>query len=114
MVAKKYECIQHCSVLLGAKVFQDEGQILVNAKDRGGLWKVNNNAQNIFSITEKTFRHATKDFVLKINEVKLTSEAVQDTKLQSYYDNLCQNAESVVDKEISVNLLEQILGLLSG
>ena len=80
----------------------------------GGLWKVNNNAQNILSITEKTFRHATKDFVFKINEVKLTSEAVQFTILQSYYDNLCQNAESLVDEEISVNLLEQILGLLSG
>ena len=40
--------------------------------------------------------------------MKLTSEAVQDTKLQSCYDNLCQNAESVVDEEISVNLLEQI------
>ena len=67
MVAKKYECIQHCSTLLGAKVFQDEEQILVNAKDGGGLWKVNNNAQNILSITEKMFRHATKDFVFKIN-----------------------------------------------
>ena len=34
MTAKKYEYMQHSSILLGAKVFQDEEQILVNAKDR--------------------------------------------------------------------------------
>ena len=39
MVAKKYEDIQYCRILLGAKVFQDEEQILVNAKDCG-LWKI--------------------------------------------------------------------------
>ena len=57
------------------------------------------------------FKRATKNFVFKINEAKLISEAIQDTKLRSYYDNLCQNAESVVDEETRVNLLEQILGL---
>ena len=39
MVAKKYEHIQYCSNVLGAKVFQDEEQILVNAKDCG-LWRI--------------------------------------------------------------------------
>ena len=34
MTAKKYEYMQHSSILLGAKVYQDEEQILVNAKDR--------------------------------------------------------------------------------
>ena len=82
----------YCSILLGAKVFQDEEQILVNAKDRGGLWKVSNDGLNILSITETMFRRATNNFVFKINEVNLISEAVQNTKLQSYYDNLCQNA----------------------
>ena len=48
--------MQYWSILLGAKVFLDEEQILVNAKDKGGLWKVNNDAQNILSITEKMFR----------------------------------------------------------
>ena len=52
MAANRYEYIQYCSILLGAKVLQDEQQILVNAKDRGGLWKVKNDAQNILSITE--------------------------------------------------------------
>ena len=103
--------MQYCSIFLGAKVFQDEEEILVYAKYRGGFLKVNNDAQNILSITEKMLICATKNFVFKINEVKLISEAVQDTKLRSYHDNFCQNAESVVDEETSVNLLGQILGL---
>ena len=45
--------MQYCSIFLGAKVFQDEEQILVYAKYRGGFLKVNNDAQNILSITEK-------------------------------------------------------------
>ena len=103
--------MQYCSILLGAKVFHAEEQILVNEKDREGLWKVNNDAQNILSITETMFRRATNNFVFKINEAHLISKAVQSTKLGSYYDNLCQNAEGLVDEETSVNLLEQIVGL---
>ena len=106
---RKYEYMQNYSILLGAKVFHDEEQILVNEKDRGGLWKVNNDVQNILSITETMFRRATNNFVFKINEVNLISEAVQSTKLRSYYDNLCQNAEGLVDEETIVNLLEQIV-----
>ena len=75
------------------------------------MWKVYNDAQNILSIEETMFRHATNNFVFKMNEVNLISETVQNTKLRSYYDNLCQNAESLVDEETSVNLLEQIVGL---
>ena len=103
--------MQYCSILLGAKVFQDEEQILLNSKDRGSLWKVNNDAQNILSIAKTMFRRATNNFVSKMNEVNLISDAVQNTKLRSYYDNLCQNAETLVDEETSVNLLEQIVGL---
>ena len=77
--------------------------------DCGGLW--NNDAQNMLNITAKMFILATKNFVFKINEMKLLFEAVQDTKLRSYYKILCQNAESLVDEETNVNLWEQILGL---
>ena len=74
------------------KFSQDEEQILVNAKDRGRLWKVNNDVQNTLSIK-------TKNFVFELNEVKLIFEAVQNIKLRSYYDNLCKNTERLVDKK---------------
>ena len=57
------------------------------------------------------FTHGTKNFAFKLNKVKLISEAVQNIKLRSYYDNLCQKAGSLVDEKKSVNLLEQIAGL---
>lgn len=63
------------------KFYQDEEQILVNGKDRGGQWEVNNDAQNILSITEKMFRHGTKNFVFRLNEVTLIFEAVRNIKL---------------------------------
>ena len=40
---------------------------------------MNNDAQNTLSITETMFRRATNNFVFKINEVNLISEAVQNT-----------------------------------
>ena len=47
------------------------------------------------------FRHETKNFVFRLNEVMLIFEAVQNIKLWSYYDQLCQKAEGFVDEETS-------------
>ena len=38
--------MQYCSILSAGKVHQDEQQILINAKNRIGLWKVDNDMQN--------------------------------------------------------------------
>ena len=48
--------MQHRSVLSVSKVHQDEQQILVNAKNRGGLWKVDSDVHNMFLLIEKLFR----------------------------------------------------------
>ena len=63
------------------------------------MWKVNNDTKNTLSIIEKMFTHGTKNFAFKLNKVKLISEAVQNIKLRSYYDNLCQKAGSLVDEK---------------
>ena len=60
--------MQYCSILSAGKVYQDEEQILVNAKNRGGLWKVDSDVQNMFLLIEKLFRKETKVFVIKIND----------------------------------------------
>ena len=52
--------MQYCSILLGGKVYQDEEEILVNAKNRRGLWKVNSDMQNMFLLIEKLFRKEVK------------------------------------------------------
>ena len=52
--------MQYCSVLSVGKVHQDEQQILVNAKNRGGLWKVDSDVHNMFLSIEKLFRKEAK------------------------------------------------------
>ena len=52
--------MQYCSVLSVGKVHQDEQQILVDAKNRGGLWKVDSHVHNMFLSIEKLFRKEAK------------------------------------------------------
>ena len=51
--------MQYCSVLSVGKVHQDEEEILVNAKNRGSLWKVDSDVHMFLSI-EKLFRKEAK------------------------------------------------------
>ena len=83
--------------------------MLVNAKDRGRLWKVNNDAQNTLSINVYTWN---KEFRFQIKWSKIIFWDCPGHQMRSYYDNLCQNAKSLVDGETSASLLEQILGLI--
>ena len=52
--------MQYCSILSAGKVHQDEEQILVNAKNRGGLWKVYSDVRNMFLLIEELFRKEAK------------------------------------------------------
>ena len=79
--------MQYCSILLAGKVYQDEEQILVNAKNRGGLWKVDSDVQNMFLLIEKLFRKETKIFVTKINDKCIIETAMQDPNLLQFYEN---------------------------
>ena len=48
--------MQYCSILSAGKVHQDEQQILVKAKNRVGLWKVDNDVQNMLLLIEKLIK----------------------------------------------------------
>ena len=57
--SKNKDCVyskQCLSILLCCKIHSDDAQILINAEDRGGLWRVNETVQNIFIECEKIFR----------------------------------------------------------
>ena len=50
--SKNKDCVyskQCLSILLCCKIDSDDTPTLVNAKDRGGLWRVNETVQNIFT-----------------------------------------------------------------
>ena len=65
----------------------------------------------MFLLIEKLFRKETKVFATKINDKCIIETAMQDPNLLQFYENLCSIAEIKIDKEISFNLLENLLGL---
>ena len=63
-------------------------------------------------IAEQQLRKATNNFVTKINESEIIMEAVQDARILSHFENISNYAEMKIEKESSINLLEQLIGLL--
>ena len=58
------------SILKSTKIEEDDTQRLVNVKDRGGLWKVNNNTQKIFEICEIEFQR-NKIKIMKYHKIDI-------------------------------------------
>ena len=52
----------------------DNTQILINSQDRGGLWRVNDNVQNIFIECERIFRLSPSNFQTVTNSAQLVQE----------------------------------------
>ena len=58
------------SVLKSAKIEEDDTQRLINVKDRGGLWKVSNDAQKIFEISKIEFQR-NKNGIMKYHKIDI-------------------------------------------
>ena len=99
------------SILKSAKIEEDDTKRLVNVKDRGGLWKVNNNTQKIFEICETEFQRnknkITKDHKIDIND--LCEDLLKNSLVQSHYYNIYSSISPKVSKENAVNLLEELM-----
>ena len=74
-------------------------QALINAQDRGGLWRVNDNVQNIFIECEKIFLSFTLNFQTVIYSVQLVQEMQRNPWVISNFDVLYYNTERKVNKE---------------
>ena len=109
---KDYVYSKQClSIFLCCKVEFDDTQTLINAKDRGGLLRVNSTIQNIFIQCDKIFRSFTAAFRLVFKYSELVQEMQAKSIIISNYDSLCFIIEPKVNKEISLNLLESMLEL---
>ena len=97
--------------MLYCKIDSDDTETLINAKDWGGLWRVNETVENILTECEKIFRSFTSEFRLVIKYSELVREMQANSIIISIYDSLCYNMEPKVNKELSLNLLESILEL---
>ena len=107
---KDSEYSKQCSsAFLCCKTDLDSPQTLINSQDRGELWRVNDNVQNIFTECEKKFFLSTLNFQTVINSAQLVQELQGSPCAISNFDALCYNSEPKVNKEISLNLLENML-----
>ena len=97
-------------VLVCCKIDSDDTQTLINSKDQGGLWRVNETAQNIIEC-EKMFRSFTSEFRLVFKYSELVQEMQANSIIISNYDSLCYSIESKVNEELNLNLLEIMLEL---
>ena len=102
---------QCVAILKACKVDSDETQSLVNARDRGGLWRVNKNMQNLFSKSECIFRSQTAQFSVKIVCADIVTNMLENCTITSNFKTVCYATDPKVDYEISMNLLEQMLTL---
>ena len=101
---------QSLEILKAAKI-GDDSQILVNAKNRGGLWQVNSHAQQIFIEVEKVFHEASKDFKTNINCQILVSKVLNDINVTYHFKQISEMSAIKVNKEIAINLLATLITL---
>ena len=102
-------CQQIISILQACKVESDDTQTLMNARDRGGLWKVNKQIERVFLQSELLFRARTASFKTKMACEDLVEEILKDSSVLSNYNNICLNASLKISKEVSLDLLEHMV-----
>ncbi len=67
--------------------------------------------QKIFLCCEELFRLKTGTFTTKLPCDDLVKKVLKDSFILSHYKSICTDVEPMVDKELSFNLLEQIVTL---
>ena len=110
---KDREYSKQCSsILLCCKTDSDNTQILINSQDRGGLWRVNDNAQNIFIECDKIDRLSTSNFqtVIQHNWFKKCKAVPMLFQILMHYVTILNQR---LTKKISLNLLENVLLLFT-
>ncbi len=101
--------MQTLCILKGAKT--DEPQALTDMKDRGGLWKVNKHAVNIFKQVEIHFCKRLHDSLQHIDASDLVKTCLKDTALKSNMSCIIAKADLEIDKEVATNVFESLIHL---
>ena len=81
----------------------------MDSKNYGVLWKVTDKAVNIFKTCEMEFLKCVGTFSYQINSQVLLLKLLKDCFIKSNFQHVCHAAAQRVDKEIAINLLEQLL-----
>ena len=108
--------VQSMSILLAGKCGEDnnslpDDNLLVDANNRGGLWKVNSEPFEIFLSVELLFRSVSEASDRLIDSKAMVSQLVQDCGILSNFTKIRNQSREKVSKEISLNLLEHLIML---
>lgn len=108
-IAEKY-----LSLLLAAKSTCNESQpneMLLNLRDRGGLWKMEPYAVGIFEQAEKLFRLKVDQSAFKIDSKDIVSTLLKNCIVLANFSKIRNSCTQEIEKELSLNLLEDLLCL---
>ncbi len=103
---------QYLSILRAAKT-DATSQTLVDLRNRGGLWKVNQQAIQVLKQAEIIFCHASSQNMRSINANQIVEATMKDPLVRSNISFIASNAELSVDKESAKNLFESIIHLFA-
>ena len=81
----------------------------VNVLNRGGLWKVNEDAIAIFSVAEAYFLSSTKKMQNKIMSQDIVNALMENCMVLESFAKVRRSSSGNIKKEIAFNLLEDLL-----
>ena len=104
------------SLLLAGKstIIDDESNTphaLIDARNRGGLWKMSSEVLRIFSIVEAHFRSHSGSMYNKIDAKDMVDMLLQHSDLLSHFSKVRSRAEQKAEKDIAMDLLEDMVTL---
>ena len=101
--------MQSLCILRSAKT--DEPQALTDMKNRGGLWKVNQHAVNVFKQVEIHFCKRLLNSLQHIDANNLVTACLKDTTLKANMSCIIAKADLEIDKEVATNVFESLIHL---
>ncbi len=107
---------QYLSLLTAGKETDESAHLneinsLISAKNRGGLWIVSSDVYQMFVVVETYFRKESSNTSKKISCTDMATELLKNNYILCRFSKLCSLSEQKVDKETSLNLLEQLIAL---
>lgn len=101
----------YLQVLKAFKIEPNDHHKLVKAKDRGGLWYICKEAEQIFFRAEMLFRSETKDFIKTLDYSSLVDKLRKEFLVKSKFSQIIENAGITIEPDVEKDILEKLIGL---
>ena len=88
-----------------------EAHRLLNARDRGGLWKPTKQVIKIFTLAEIHFHRKYAQTVHNVDCDEFVVELLQDNEIISIFSTICAEVNIKIPKEAAMNLFQDLLTL---